>query len=152
MRDEQVLGEKAAVDGQAAEHQRVHEDPADEGGRRALVETADALVSHGLDDALQGPGEARCVGGLEADLDCVEGMADRELGNAGKHAGYEALVVLDGRCGRLLLLVGRHTVGEGHICDKCVQSLLPMRVSGDVLSCGVSRARRRRGLRLWVDF
>lgn len=75
-RREYVLGEQPPVDGQAAQHQRVHEHPADQRGRRALVESPDALVAQGLGQALEGPAEARWVGRLEPDFDGVEGMAD----------------------------------------------------------------------------
>lgn len=37
-----------------------------------------------------------------------------KLGDAGEHAGYEALVVLAGRCDGLMLLVGRH-VGDRQV-------------------------------------
>lgn len=61
LRYEYVFGEQPPVDGQAAQHQRVHEHPADQRRRRALVEAPDALVPHRLHDALQRPAEARRI-------------------------------------------------------------------------------------------
>lgn len=61
---EDVLGYEAAVYGEGAQHDGVHEHPADEGGRRAFVEASDALVFERLGDACEGAGELAFVGGL----------------------------------------------------------------------------------------
>lgn len=73
---EDVLGHEAAVDGERAEHDGVHEHPAHEGGRRALVETSCALILYGLGDAFEGTAETAFAGGLQSDLDRVEGVTD----------------------------------------------------------------------------
>ena len=73
---EQVVAQEAAVDGQGAEHDAVHEHPADQGRGGALVEALDALVAQGLGYALERAREAGGIGCLEADLDGVEGVAD----------------------------------------------------------------------------
>ena len=75
-RVEEVVLEQAAIDRQRAEHDAVHEHPADQGGAGALVQAQDAFVSDGLGDALQRAGEAGAVGSLEPDFDGVEGVTD----------------------------------------------------------------------------
>lgn len=77
-RVEQVVAQKAAVDGQRAEHDTVHEHPADQWRAGALVETQDTFVADGLGKALERAGEAGGVAGLEAHFDGVEGVADCE--------------------------------------------------------------------------
>lgn len=73
---EDVRVEEASVDRQRAEHDRVHEHPPDERRGRALVEGQGAFVAEGGGEAGQGAGEARGGGGLQADFDGVEGVAD----------------------------------------------------------------------------
>ena len=74
--DEHVLREQAPVHRQAPHQHAVHEHPADQRRRRALVEPAHALVAQRLRYALQGAAEARAVGCLETHLDCIEGVSD----------------------------------------------------------------------------
>lgn len=101
-RGEDVVGEKAAIDVQGAQHarrcgrvrsafdfhcaiwiarkrgggdlHRVHEHPAHERRGRALVETPDAFIADSLEDAVERPAEARFLGGLEADFDGVKAV------------------------------------------------------------------------------
>lgn len=73
---EDILREQAAVDVERAQHDRVHEHPADERRRCALVEADEALIADRLREALQRAAEARCVSSLQADLDGIEGVAN----------------------------------------------------------------------------
>lgn len=77
-RVEEVVAQQLAVDRQRAEHDAVHEHPADQGRAGALVQAQNAFVADGLGDALERAGEAGAVCGLEADFDGVEGVADWE--------------------------------------------------------------------------
>lgn len=103
---EDILGKESPVHSQGTQHNTVHEHPSDKWRRGALVKTSHAFIADRLYDALQWPAEARGVSCLKAHFYCIEGMADRKLGDSREDAGYEPLVVL-GLC-RLLLLVGRH--------------------------------------------
>lgn len=75
-RGEDMVAQETAVDGQGAEHDAVHEHPADEGWRRAFVEPGETFIADGLEDTLERAGEAVGGGGLETNLDGVERMAD----------------------------------------------------------------------------
>lgn len=116
--------QQAPVYSQTAQHDAVHEHPSDQGRGGALVEREHALIADRLENALQGTTEAGCGGGLQTDLNGVEGMADwygrlvkkmsqdrtgganwekrkkkktlrtRELCDAGKDTRNESLVVL----------------------------------------------------------
>lgn len=67
-----VLVQQPPVDGQGAQHEGVHEHPADQWWRRALVQAPYPFISHGLQHAVDGAGEAAPLRGLEAHFDRVE--------------------------------------------------------------------------------
>ena len=56
--------------------QRVHKHPSDQRWGSALVQSREAFEAHSLHQTVDGAFELRRIAGLEADLDCVEGVAD----------------------------------------------------------------------------
>ena len=83
---EEVGFEEGAVLVQGAEHEGVHEHPADQGGGGAFVHGEDALMSDGLAETVERAGEAGGGGGLEADFDGVEAEGVSE-GAGGRRGG-----------------------------------------------------------------
>ncbi|KAG7862913.1 hypothetical protein KL939_000232 [Ogataea angusta] len=84
----QVVLDEPAVQGERAEHDGVHEHPAHERRREALVESPNSFVAQSFQRAVDGAFEA-ALGGLETHFDGVERVADRVLHDAREHARDE---------------------------------------------------------------
>jgi hypothetical protein len=76
VRIEERLMEDSAVEGEGTQHDAVHEHPSYQRGCGSFVEPRHTFFADGLKQALEGARETSRVGGLEADLDGIEGVTD----------------------------------------------------------------------------